>query len=593
MILTAICALAVLGVAFAWGSKARGYGFFSALVTLACVLVAGAIAFGLWETVVYKGMFRLAQGDGFFARVAMDNAWGIGLLLPFVVSLLVLRLVTDRLVQGNLEMSDTANFIGGSLVGIVTGSITVGICVVGLGHMRTGTGLFGYQPFEDERGNMQYTSPLWVPVDMAVIRLYEGMSVGSFSTGTPLAEFRPDAHVMAGLSRMTFDGMTRPTLLPGDVDVLGTYTISGSLSSLLTDRFKPEAAQQPLTIDGENYRDGSVLRGYALRFNAGAKEKSGNVILTAAQVQLVVEKANGGLERILPIALIERTGSGDVSLARFRFDAAGTTATSVGGASEAVFGFEFLVPSDAEPRHLFVKNVRKEVDDLPVDRQTAFSSVTARDEAIIAGNVFEPFGVSSSGSGVIDVDRSGSETLASTEGRFELIRAGRSLPFNIRLQVSMARGQLTLNEENRIMSGTGRFDANAKAGVGLDRDLVVDSIFEPRGTTLVQIDVATEGRKSIFGRALDAAEQVAQPILMDSNGRTYLPIGYALQEGESFTISVDPSSPIRSLSQIPALSSTRQQSLKLLFAPDTGATITSFLLGNKEVASFGDGFEVQ
>ena len=186
MILTAICALVILGVAFAWGSKARGYGFFSALITLGCVLVAGAIAFGFWETVVHNALFKLAEHDGFFGRVAMDNAWGIGLLLPFVVSLFVLRMLADRLVPGNLDMSDTVNFVGGSLVGILAGSVTMGIVVVSLGHMRTGQGLFGYQSITDDRGNMQYTSPLWVPVDLAVIKLYEGMSVGSFATGTPL-----------------------------------------------------------------------------------------------------------------------------------------------------------------------------------------------------------------------------------------------------------------------------------------------------------------------------------------------------------------------------------------------------------------------
>jgi len=588
MILTAICGLAILGVAFAWGSKARGYGFFSALMTLASVLAAGAIAFGLWETVVYKVMFTLAEKGGFLGNMAMDNAWGLGLLLPFIISLLVLRFVVDRLVRANLEMSETANFVGGSLTGAVAGAITMGICVIGIGHMRTGEAVFGFKPIADERGNMRYASPLLIPVDMAVVKLYEGMSVGSFSTKTPLAEYRPDAHIMAGLSRMTFEGSTRPTVDPKEVELLGTYTITGRLDDLLSDQFNPGVPQAPLKLDGETYNEGDELRGFVLQLNAGAKEKSGNVILTSAQVQLTVDN-DGKLERLLPIALIERTGGGTVALARFRFDAEGTTATSVGGSDKAVFAFEFLVNPNAKIRNIFVKGARIDASKAPT---ASFASADQRDDAILDGSsVFAHLGGSSLG----DVDTSQSQTLASAAGsNFESVRRSSTLPYGMRLLVSAARSQLKLSEDNLIQSGTGKFGETNKATTGTDSKLMVDKFFIPRGTKIIQVEVAREGRKSIFGRALDAAEKVVQPILVDQNGTTFLPIGYILAEGTSYTISFDPAKPIRALAEIPALSSTRSQSLTLLFSPDLGTTLTGFLLGNKEVANFGeDGFEVR
>lgn len=585
MVLNIIVILGTLGIAFAWASKARGYGFFSALITLVCVVTAGAIAFGLWETVVHTGIFSFAEGDGFFPRLLRDNAWGIGLLAPFVVSLLVLRLLADKLVDANLNMSDNLNLVGGGLLGIVIGTLTMGVVVIGLGHMRVGTGLFGYTPIVDERGNMIYESPLWVPVDGLTSSLYETMSVGSFATGTPLSRYRPDPHLMAGLSRMTYDGAARTTLLPDDVEIVGSYTVSGSLDELLTDAFQPAKRQQPLTVRREEPQPGSDLTGYVLQFKAGAKETTGNVIVTAAQVQLMV-RHEGAVKRLLPIALIERTEGGSLAIARFRFDAEGTSATSVGGSAEAVFGFEFLVPPGAEPLHMFVKGIRKELD---VSTPSPFASVAERDQAIRQGGYFENFGVTAAGSAAVDVDTSESQVAERDDrGRFEGVRTTNSLPGRTRLQSSVVRGRMQLNENNQIVAGRAEFDENAFAPTDADRSLVVEQFSPPDGTTLVQLQLAEQGRKSIFGRALDAAERIAQPYLRDENGVNYAPIGYILTESGRTTIAYDPQAPIRALSQLPALSATRQQTLFLIFAPDSGVTITGFVLGNREVRNFGE-----
>lgn len=591
MILNIVVILGTLGIAFAWSSKARGYGFFSALVALACVISAGAIAFGLWETTVHAGLFPLADGDGFIANLARDNAWGIGLLAPFVIALLVLRLIADRFVRANLEMSNTANLVGGGLVGLAIGGLTMGVVVIGLGHMRLGASLFGHKPIAVERGNMVYESPLWVPVDAAAANLYETMSVGSFSTGTPMARYRPDPHVSAGLMRMTFDDKARTTLLPDDVDVLGRYVISGTLGDILTDRWQPAKQQNPLTIRGEDPEPGSNLQGYILTFGPGAKEASGNVILTSGQVQLLVEH-QGETERLLPIALIERTAGGSLALARFRFDAEGTAATSVGGAADSVFAFEFLVPPGAETLHMFVKGVRKDLDDLT---ETTLASTDMRDEAITDETIFSPFGISAAGTATADIDESSSQTVQRTDrGGFPGVDITDRLPLNVRLQSSTVRGRMQLTEDNHIISGRGEFDEGAMAPRDAERSLVVDRFATPDGTEIVQLDIATDGRESIFGRALDAAERVAQPRLVDTNGVSYAPIGYVFREGGRVEISIDPASPVRSISQLPELARTRQQSLVLIFAPDEGTTIDGYVLGNREVQNFGDeGLEVR
>ena len=585
MILNIIVILGTLGIAFAWASKARGYGFFSALVTLACVVTAGAIAFGLWETVVHAGLFPFAEGDGFFPRLLRDNAWGIGLVAPFVVSLLVLRLLADKLVDSNLNMSDNLNLVGGGLLGIVIGSMTMGVVTIGLGHMRVGTGLFGYKPRSPTTGEHDLrVAPVGArrQRDREPLRDDErGQLRDRHAHGAvpPRSAYLCGTHADDLRGRRPHDGAPERRRDRRELHDLGT------LDELLTDEFQPAKRQQPLTIRGEDPEPGSDLVGYVLQFQAGAKETTGSVIVTAAQVQLLVED-EGAIRRLLPISLIERTESGSLAIARFRFDAEGTAAVSVGGSAESVFAFEFLVP----PGLRAAAHARQGRSQGPRRfGSTPFTSVASRDESIRRGEFFENFGVTAAGSADVDVDTSESQVAERDDrGQFEGVRTTNTLPGRTRIQSSVARGRLQLDDENRILSGRAEFDENAFAPTDADRSLVVDQFATPEGTRLVQLQLAEQGRKSMFGRALDAAERVAQPYLRDENGVNYAPIGYILAEGGRTTISYDPQSPIRALSQIPALSSTRQQSLILIFAPDSGVTITGFVLGNKEVRNFGE-----
>jgi len=295
-----------------------------------------------------------------------------------------------------------------------------------------------------------------------------------------------------------------------------------------------------------------------------------------------------GIQTILPIALIERTVGGSLGLARFRFDAQGTSATSVGGASETVFAFEFLTPPDSEVREIFVKGIRLDVSADTSLPESSFASTNVRDDAILGGTVFASFGIAATGAPAGPIDRTGSQSaFVSKRGGIDGVRVEARLPYNIRLQSSIARRRLELNTESEILSGTSVFDESDFAGLGTDRKLVVDKIKAPRDTAIVSVEVAANGRKSIFGRSMDTAERVVPPVLVDTNGTRYQAIGYVLKEGEKATISINPAQPIRALSAIPSLSSTKSQSLTLIFTPDVGVTITGFLLGNREVVNFG------
>ena len=78
----------------------------TSLLSIAAV-VAGAIAFSAWEPLAYM---MLSGAAGGYAK-------GVVLLGTFIVSLLVLRMVADRLVPQDLPMPKAANLAIGAIFG--------------------------------------------------------------------------------------------------------------------------------------------------------------------------------------------------------------------------------------------------------------------------------------------------------------------------------------------------------------------------------------------------------------------------------------------------------------------------------------------
>ncbi|MDI1290704.1 MAG: hypothetical protein PSX37_12235, partial [bacterium] len=81
--LSLIAIAIMLLTAYIWLTR----GFFSAFLHMICVVLAGGIAFAVWEPFAY---LLLDKG-----RFLESTAWCLGLALPFTAALLVLRLICD------------------------------------------------------------------------------------------------------------------------------------------------------------------------------------------------------------------------------------------------------------------------------------------------------------------------------------------------------------------------------------------------------------------------------------------------------------------------------------------------------------------
>ncbi len=204
MNLIAICIVALL--AYIWLTR----GFFSALLNLMCVIAAGAIAFGVWEPL---SLFFLAKaGTSGVGATLGDAAWALGLGLPFLVALALLRAVTDALLPSNAQCGTVGDYVGGGLCGLLAGIIVAGISIMSLSFLRVAPDFMGYKGMDYSiSGAIKKNDSLWVPVDKLTAGLYAFTSKRSFSTSEPLAKWYPAVHEAGHELRLNFGDGRRAT----------------------------------------------------------------------------------------------------------------------------------------------------------------------------------------------------------------------------------------------------------------------------------------------------------------------------------------------------------------------------------------------
>lgn len=581
MILNILVVLIMIVITMLWGIRGKGRGLFSSLLTFGCVIVAGAIAFGLWEPIVYGALLDWRP----------DLAWGLGLALPFAVSLAILRLVVELTVPKNVKVDDLSNFVGGAVLGFGSAVITTGILVMSLGSVNFGPKFLGFEPIDQQNGNLVYSSGLWIPVDEWTSALYAHMSAYSFSTKDPMAIHAPDLYEQIAMNRLVYSKdatkgrqLARNDIKPDEAAVVGAYT-GAKLSDFLTSATVQVARFQPKGMDGDPFPADTRMQGYVVQFQPGAREKGGQVVVGPGQVRLVYRKhaasRTGGA--IHPHAIISDPEANAGNKVWFPRNAGDLFVPSVGGESTATMAFEFALPKDAVPVDLIIKGTRFPlVDDngVPMIEATEFASASQRDAAIIGGDLF-----AASATSRIDpnsLDRS--VAVQATSGISLSNRLGRRI-INVTTGVP---GTLALDEDNNILSGKCELLNRDLANRGLDPNNRIDGFAKGRDTAVLQIELAVDGNNQSMGNVVQAQGLTGKPVVFDDQGRAYDAIGYIYSDGVRTHISFQPGAPLTSMSQIEGqlTPSARDQTLILIFRPTTGITLRGFAIGDTLVGEF-------
>ncbi|MGP1272329.1 MAG: hypothetical protein ACTS22_03270 [Phycisphaerales bacterium] len=577
MFMSLVSIAIVLGIAYLWVTR----GFFSALLHMVCVISAGAIAFAVWEPASLLLLERAP--DGFFSFIG-DAAWGLGLALPFAISLALLRVATDSILRANIIVDDAMNYVGGGICGAVSGIITAGVFVNSVAFMRLPQSFMGYQPLAvANQGNFELQQNLWLPVDRLTGAFYNHLSEHVLSTPTPLARLHPDLATAAGAQRMSGgEGKNRNTLTPEAFDVLGWFSVGRDASAgpdaLLADFINPRA-QTINDLDG-TARTNIWLAGFIVRFNAAAREQFGQVVASKGQYRLITENDAGDRRVEFPIAVTSQARAGEDIYGRFRFETEGEHIASVGGAAEATMAFEFPVTRGYRPIALYVKNIRHDVEGEPTQ---TFADALSRDIAIQSGQL-------AGGRRAENLVLTNAVTATSSGDGAPGVTVSVRIPRKYSLQEGATRG-LQIDDDNKIIDGDESFEPGA-LGARVDANLRVDQFFVTADTNIVQVTVTGEPDQipsSLFGPASVELDPSSPPQLVDADGRVYPAVGFIYEDRGRVRIRYTPSRPMRALNEAPSLSRTRDdQEMVLLFRISKGVAVEHLTIGDIVITTYDE-----
>jgi len=168
MLLALLATILILAIA----SYQVVQGLFSALVMTILTILAAMVAFNYYELLApLLHPYQPLHADG------------LALVALFGVVLLVLRVLYDKFIPGNVLFGLWLNRIGGGLLGVLTGSILVGTLLVAVQLLPFPERFMTYRPFDGSLQRSSRLAPLFP--DEFVLGMAKMLSAGSFRTTPP------------------------------------------------------------------------------------------------------------------------------------------------------------------------------------------------------------------------------------------------------------------------------------------------------------------------------------------------------------------------------------------------------------------------
>ncbi|MEE2681866.1 MAG: hypothetical protein VX641_05785 [Planctomycetota bacterium] len=521
-------------------------GLLSAFLHMICVITAGAIAFALWEPV---GLAVMDSVGGFAAYMM-----GTTLVLIFLVALTILRMSCDQLVPNNMNFEPRTNWVGATACGLVGAFLSVGILAIGVGMLQFKAGGLNYRGWARDVSTgapSPFSSLTMIPA-AGTARFYELLSVGSLSpmmNPGPLKEQYPSIETMSwSLVRDGFvgdKGNGRTWIQPKSISINGNNTlyIDNFSSSSLNPNFPrfTGAYVVPFSVDSSGYDNGSQFT------------------LSSAQARMVAP--NAGVDGAdFPMLFMQQDDDGRIQT--YAFDDSNNFVSNKPGRQSLDFALIFPAQQIGAPvegtYHVQIKGTRLELPPI----KTSSDGISALNQ----------FGQSAP-------DRQ----LPTGEGRplgpDELL-----VKSNIPIRISYnAQGGLRLDKDNRITGGSGEFP-NSGPKQQISKANRITNFYEPPGTLMAQL---TCGRNmAINPDKLRQEGYGDQPLLLvDATGNTYLPYGY-MRKGPSDTyISYNPLTPLAMVTDLPALPSSGNTELIVLYRLPVDVVIQEVRCGDVPIGS--------
>ena len=540
-------------------------GLFSASIHLILTIMAGVIAFSFWEPI-----------SSLFLGMMPESAWGIGLMLPFGLSLLLMRFGMDKLVPGNLNFPPIADNIVGGLCGFLSGTITTGILVMGM-QMMGFSSFFGYQPYalnengqvvayKDNRGD---SKSLWLKVDHSTAGFFNLLSNNAFApilTKNTMGVYRKDMVKAISLSTDTrIQGAhSRRSIREDNIRILGTDEDTFGLASV--DQL-PVPLQPHLQAERRTVVIGTQI------MLPGAGDDDGIVRIKPNQVRLnhsteEDQYRTSAVEESYPVGYIQ---SGEF----ISFQQPQEYVRSEVSATDLTVHWVFQIPMTHEPNFIVVKRARLNLHAVrrntvrDPDRVAKLIRAMNRVATIPAGNV-------------------------SMKDRDAYIRKSAMLPFPLNkntlpsdVETITIQGVGRIKNKHYLLRGASVIKAPTTK-TRLDDKLRISSVYTQPSAAMLQVTVGPmgAGKKNLYHRINEHNDVNEAPRLIDVNGDEFWAMGYVVTKAK-YKVSIDPKKPIRTMADMNLGQLSPGENLILFFQLPTNKVLAYLKHGKYELVNMG------
>jgi hypothetical protein len=527
-------------------------GLFSATLHLVCVIGAGVLAFATWEP---------ASDIVMGAAPLVPYARGIGLLLPFAVYLLVLRIAADKLAPDNLNFPHVVNLALGGAVGAAAGTLTVGISLIGIGFTHSSRDMLGIVgTARNARSQGQPNTEIlafWVPAHVYTGDFFALLSAGSFTPTLGSANLSNHYWSLGkeafGLNRDTYNRngkLGRTVSTPGAVRIDRAEFVPG----------------MRLT-DGTSVGDAYVLD---IHFDPGASDGGQGFAISASQLRLLGSpggKSSRRAEVSFPIAWAQEVTDG--VRGTFRFDDLGHYISAPPGSQSLDATVVFPAtkfPANAPPKYLWAMGHRIAFPQIA-------KQATAQDGVAM---------LTKNSSGALVEVPPGTPSIAPED----MVMNDQISPASADLN---NLGNMKVKDTNYLFEGEGEYTQGGFRG---SKGIIVKGIWSPPSTRIVRLNVSRGSKNSIDlwndrSKVRERAGEDSNLALVDNFGKRYYPIGYIHLIGtgdRGVNIRLQRDGAYFKISSFPTLSSSGSDTLYALFSPPVNSTIVGVVLGNEWVA---------
>lgn len=542
-ILNILLILYILGMAYWWSTQ----GIYSSLIHLVAVIISGTFAFALWETLSLDLMMN----------VSPVYSWTIGLITPFLVCLLIIRLVADRYLGGNVHFSQLINMLGGGALGIGSGILTAGILVLAISFLPISPSLAGYQPLlvkDDGSIEGNVGDGLLIPVDKLTANFYATLSSGAFTSDQPMRVYQPELATQAALYRMAYDPYSSPVAAPTHVSVTAIVAaptplrvVDDSIVSMLGSNARI-AGHQLLLVDT------------AWKNLPGMYDGDSTLRVSPTQIRLVITDGEGNTQLLAPIAASVTAGNNR------RFVPFNDNRTYVWGDSgEVSLGFMFMLSINERPRFLMARHTRLNLPSELLPPEDARQLAGFATQNSLLSDVPPP---------------DGTDPAYTSTGQ----QSGQAV-LNLELsdQIPIQVSKNTIQGYTADGSGLVKFSGTARrVNTAITKDVLVDHVHTPDHRRTLRVQLDREMSNSVFGAARVTAAQLAGIWLEDMSGDKWYPIAYVLEQGNGDQkIHVDLGQPLQSAKELPLAQIQTGDKFYLYFSVTRGVTITSYNVGSQ------------